>query len=273
MRLLRVPLPLSPNTDKTGQLVAVCICSPHSLQGAALYNTLQHHLTTRHSLEIHTPVYPGSTLPSARFRLPPRAPSYADPMDHHTTTTCEVEQQRHRDHQRAPEVSGNGDAEGAPPPHILIKCERCKYVEASRTSMHGDKLKHTDTGIKLGPQTACRDLQVSDRSFNQKHKDTHPHIPGTKHGTLHTIGMPQNLPIGARVVRTEEPDNITNTTPHSPNSSHTPPPATHRATNTNISCHAITTNQNTPPHTHGTAAGDIYTHHHRPLHTSPSILK
>ena len=151
MRLLRVPLPLSPNTDKTGQLVAVCICSPHSLQGAALYNTLQHHLTTRHSLEIHTPVYPGSTLPSARFRLPPRAPSYADPMDHHTTTTCEVEQQRHRDHQRAPEVSGNGDAEGGPPPHTTYKCKRCKYVEASCTFVHGDKLKHKIRAPNLGP--------------------------------------------------------------------------------------------------------------------------
>jgi len=41
------PLPLSPNTDKIGQLVAVCNCSPHSLPGAALYDTLHHHHTTR----------------------------------------------------------------------------------------------------------------------------------------------------------------------------------------------------------------------------------
>jgi hypothetical protein len=150
MRLLIDPLPLSPNTYKIGQLVAVYNRSPYSLPGAALYNAPQHHLTTRHSQEIHTSAYPGPTFPSARFKLPSRTPSYADPMDHHTTTTCEVEQQRQRDHQRAPDVSGNGDTEGAPPPHNIIKCEMCKYVDASYTYVHGDELKHIGTGIKYG---------------------------------------------------------------------------------------------------------------------------
>ena len=113
-RPLRVPLPLSPNTDKTGQLVVVCSCSPHSLPGAASYDTMQHHHTTRHSPEIHISAYPGPTLPSARFRLPPRVLSCADPIYPHTTTTCEVEQHGHKDHKRAPEFSGNGDAKGAP---------------------------------------------------------------------------------------------------------------------------------------------------------------
>ena len=165
----------------------------HSTGGKAIQNAA----APPHNTPLHGyphPGIPGSTLPSARFKLPPNATAYAELMDHQITTTCEVEQQRLRERKRAPEVSGKRVAEGAPPPQTIIKRTRCTYVEASCKCTHENMLQPTDTGIKPGPQTAYRAAQVSDRASTQTYKDTHPYLPGAQHGTLHTITNTHNAP-------------------------------------------------------------------------------
>ena len=117
----------------------------------------------------------------------------------------------------------------------------------------------TEECIATEPQKTPGYRHVYDSPFKQRTTYKHQHTHGTTSRAPHNKGTPLILSVEARVARMHISYNITGAPTHYPTSTHPPTLATHLASHKNITPQAHTTNHNTPPHTHGIAAGDIYT--------------
>jgi len=127
------------------------------------------------------------------------------------------------------------------------------HTEEHKTGPHGYTLRHTgdNAGCFLCYPSNRIEYYFQPQPYPCKHNaldpQKHQHKSKKKKQNYSTPTIE-----GSEIVATKKPESGGTTGTPSP-SQH----ATHRTTNTNIPYQAITTNQNTPPHAHGTADEDI----------------
>jgi len=212
-------------------------------------------------------------------------PSHAAPRHRHITAR-DVTTRGNGDPQRTPELSGVGDTEKAAPSNLHAEHNGCNIPREARTDTIGSIRNSTEGGIETAPRPACSNGQARCNIYQQKPDYTQLYIHKLNTETNikeHTTGRTVNVPDGVRVNSPEGRYNMADTPqpahtslnisllPYSLlplltryKSSHTPPTAIHRATNTNTPSQNTTTNQKTPYHTHDAATGGIHMHRYRP---------